>query len=754
MLVVATHLAAKNLHDRFQECQEAGLPGIPVEELLRHLRQAASALDYMNAELSIQHRDVKPENILLTRKGEVKVSDFGLAKVLDGNSGVINSESVGLSWAYAAPEVFRGSVSRWTDQYSLAMTYYKLRTGKLPFSTNLSPFQRMQVHSLGLFDLGDLSEAEQAVIARATSEEPERHYASCLEMVAKLEAACSLPSLPVSRPELRQSAPVEYDPSSDPFPQTRRDLPQPMAPPEIRGTLLPGTDQPLEQDVTTDESFTEPPAPPPDSPEVLFEDSERLEETGRGTLGGVSLPEPSHIGQPGREPSDWYQDGGNAPGWKPPSGSRTAPAQPTWKPPQKGHGTGKMPALRGKQTGGGRRLVIAAVVLIGLAVPALLLAKPSQDEKPSPSVWTDPVLTGLKYLPAILAGAAGILAVCLLARVRRREAKLGAVLAREPVTFKLSREDCQPRAALAREPGASSGTEKIEEKSASSTQTALPMQPESSEEVGAEGSGPSNGRGPNPRVTVARHGIHVTRRRRKHTAALACPRCHVRLSEAQVEERKLRGFDWIKCPVCEEQVATPVSRESLVETRRLQAKVEELEAIIQTMRVNANQAQPSPNGADDPLDILQTKIATGEFDTFLAHKFTDESTVAVLARELKRRGFHPWLAQEQVPPGVPFQEKIEEAIPKAKSAVIVFGPTGLGDFERLELNAAISQFVNNRKPVIPVLLPGVRKIPENMPLLEQFGFIRFEKHVEEPEALDRLVWGITQKRPPGIFKTT
>src|SRR5262249_53885838 len=169
--------ASHNIMPRLQECQEEGLAGIPLPELLGYIRQAASAIDYLNRGheingqmLSIQHRDIKPENILLTKSNTVKVSDFGLAKVVQGSSSTIHADSTGLSLPYAAPEVLQRvpTVTRWTDQYSLALTYFKLRTGQFPFDASLGPMQVVWAHTDGQLNLSALPEAERAVISRAT----------------------------------------------------------------------------------------------------------------------------------------------------------------------------------------------------------------------------------------------------------------------------------------------------------------------------------------------------------------------------------------------------------------------------------------------------------------------------------------------------------------------------------------------------------------------------------------------------------
>ncbi len=187
MLVIATPKAEKNLLQRLKDYQRAGYVGIPLAELLRYMRQAAEAIDYMNTIASIQHRNIRPENLLLTRENTIKVSDFGLAKLVDGDSVRIHSDSVGFTYYYAASEIFNKQVTRWTDQYSLAVTYYKLRTGELPLDTKMSISELIKAHVEGRLELDLLEEPERRVIARATSVQPSQRYDSCMEMVEALE---------------------------------------------------------------------------------------------------------------------------------------------------------------------------------------------------------------------------------------------------------------------------------------------------------------------------------------------------------------------------------------------------------------------------------------------------------------------------------------------------------------------------------------------------------------------------------------
>src|SRR5947209_9795446 len=96
-LVIVMELADQNLHDRYARCAADGLPGIPREELLRYMEEAAEALDLMSTRHQLQHLDVKPQNIFLVHQ-HVKVADFGLAKDFQGTRAALTG---GMTRMYA-----------------------------------------------------------------------------------------------------------------------------------------------------------------------------------------------------------------------------------------------------------------------------------------------------------------------------------------------------------------------------------------------------------------------------------------------------------------------------------------------------------------------------------------------------------------------------------------------------------------------------------------------------------------------------
>src|SRR5439155_10142810 len=144
-LVIVMELAERTLYDMFLECQNAGMIGIPKDNLMRYLRDAAEALDYMNEKHNLQHLDVKPRNLFLIGD-RVKVADFGLVKGCDKTtvSGILG----GVTPLYAPPETFQGKISPQSDQYSLAIVYQELLTGHRPYlAKNIRQMAQMHLQA-------------------------------------------------------------------------------------------------------------------------------------------------------------------------------------------------------------------------------------------------------------------------------------------------------------------------------------------------------------------------------------------------------------------------------------------------------------------------------------------------------------------------------------------------------------------------------------------------------------------------------
>jgi serine/threonine protein kinase len=212
-LIVAMGLGDQTLFDRLRAAKRAGATALTPAELMPWMQQAALALDHFNSGAhrsddtlkSVQHCDIKPQNILLVGDA-VQVCDFGLARAQGEVRATSNTMA---SLAYAAPEMVSPPYdpSPTTDQYSLAMTYVELRTGKLPYS-ELNPLTIVRSKLDGRIDLDDLPAAEARVLQRALAVDPAKRWQNCAEFIRALRASARQAGLTTSG-DLAASLPVE-----------------------------------------------------------------------------------------------------------------------------------------------------------------------------------------------------------------------------------------------------------------------------------------------------------------------------------------------------------------------------------------------------------------------------------------------------------------------------------------------------------------------------------------------------------------
>jgi hypothetical protein len=193
-LLVITELADRNLWDRFKQCEGEGQPGIPRTELLRYLIEAAEGLDLMNFQHGLQHCDIKPQNFLLVY-GHIKIADFGLVRPVKGGKASVTGVVTPL---YAAPEMFEGWASTSSDQYSLAIVYQELLTGRHPFPGTNSRQLYLQ-HLTQPPDLTQLPAADQPVIGKALSKKPSDRYRSCTDFLRALRGQTVVPASAAAR---------------------------------------------------------------------------------------------------------------------------------------------------------------------------------------------------------------------------------------------------------------------------------------------------------------------------------------------------------------------------------------------------------------------------------------------------------------------------------------------------------------------------------------------------------------------------
>jgi len=136
------------------------------------------------------------------------------------------------------------------------------------------------------------------------------------------------------------------------------------------------------------------------------------------------------------------------------------------------------------------------------------------------------------------------------------------------------------------------------------------------------------------------------------------------------------------------------------------------------------------------------------FDCFLSHNARDKHAVLALAEELRAAGVSIWLDDEQLRPGLSWLPLLESGIRASRSVAVLIGADGLGPWEDVEMQAALTLAVRDKRPVIPVLLPDAPCIPQLPLLLASRGWVdlRPDTQPDPQTGLDRLIWGITGQR--------
>ena len=140
-------------------------------------------------ENGIVHRDVKPQNIMVTEKGEVKVMDFGIARFAMSQSRTIDGNAIG-SVHYSPEQALGGAVDQRTDIYSVGVILFEMLSGRLPFDGE-SPIsvalQQVEQNPKALRSLNpNVPVGLEQITLHAMAKDPDCRYQNCGEMIADL----------------------------------------------------------------------------------------------------------------------------------------------------------------------------------------------------------------------------------------------------------------------------------------------------------------------------------------------------------------------------------------------------------------------------------------------------------------------------------------------------------------------------------------------------------------------------------------
>lgn len=161
---------------------------LPVKEAVSILIQVSQGIEAAHNN-HIIHRDIKPQNIIISKEGKVKVTDFGIARAASTNT--ISSNAMG-SVHYISPEQAKGGfIDEKSDIYSLGITLYEMLTGKVPFegdSTVSVALQHVQndLPSPKIY-VPDLPISVERIIEKCTQKKPDRRYLKVSSLIADLK---------------------------------------------------------------------------------------------------------------------------------------------------------------------------------------------------------------------------------------------------------------------------------------------------------------------------------------------------------------------------------------------------------------------------------------------------------------------------------------------------------------------------------------------------------------------------------------
>jgi len=228
---------------------------VPLPQIVSSVKQVADALQYAH-EQKLIHRDVKPENMLLGRRDEVVLSDFGIATVIHSSASFSTQGAVG-TLAYMAPEQIEGHPRAASDQYALGVVVYEWLCGSRPFGGSPTEMmvQQLSMPPQGLRErIPTIPAQVEQVVLRALAKDPKARFASVRDFATALEQASQHTLSPTAQLSSEQPAPAAASaafvtvaaPTSQPVLPNETPSEQavpaesPQMPPDMARRMIPG----------------------------------------------------------------------------------------------------------------------------------------------------------------------------------------------------------------------------------------------------------------------------------------------------------------------------------------------------------------------------------------------------------------------------------------------------------------------------------------------------------------------------------
>jgi serine/threonine-protein kinase len=181
LYLVMQFIEGDNVESRLQKQKK-----LPLSEALPIVLQTLLGLSYVHSQ-GIVHRDLKPSNILIRSDGEVKLADFGIAKIRDMPRHTQTGMTIG-TYQYMSPEQVLGKdLDVRSDIYSLGITFFEMVTGHAPFDASTEyeicrKHLEQELPSVRKFDRS-LPKKLNAILRKATAKKPEDRYQSAAEFI-------------------------------------------------------------------------------------------------------------------------------------------------------------------------------------------------------------------------------------------------------------------------------------------------------------------------------------------------------------------------------------------------------------------------------------------------------------------------------------------------------------------------------------------------------------------------------------------